>query len=57
MSETPPEQPIPDESGDAYLAHATPHVGTGRNRRLLLLGVVPIVMIALAIGIWIAASH
>jgi hypothetical protein len=51
------EEIVPDEAGDAYVAHSTPDVGTERNRRLLLFGVLPIVAVAVAIGIWIAVSH
>ncbi len=51
------EEIVPDEAGDAYVAHATPDIGTARNRRLLLYGVLPIVAIAVAIAIWIAVSH
>jgi hypothetical protein len=51
------EEIVPDDAGDAYVAHSTPDLGTERNRRLLLFGVLPIVAVALAIGIWIAVSH
>jgi hypothetical protein len=51
------EEIVPDEAGDAYVAHATPDVGTQRNLRLLVFGVLPIVAIAVAIGIWIAVSR
>jgi hypothetical protein len=51
------EEILPDEAGDAYVAHATPDVGTRRNLRLLVFGVLPIVAVALAIGIWIAVSR
>jgi hypothetical protein len=50
-------QPIPDEAGDAYVAHATPEVGTARNRRLLLLGVAPLVAVCIAIAIWILTTR
>ncbi|TML86266.1 MAG: hypothetical protein E6G08_12235 [Actinobacteria bacterium] len=53
----PDEDVLPDEAGDAYIAHATPDIGTARNRRLLLFGVLPILAIAVGIGIWIAVSH
>ena len=42
------EEIVPDEAGDAYVAHATPDIGTARNRRLLLYGVLPIVAIGRA---------
>ena len=51
------EEVLPDEAGDAYVAHSTPDIGSARNRRLLLSGVLPIVAVAVAIGIWIAVSH
>jgi hypothetical protein len=51
------EEIVPDDAGDAYVAHSTPDLGTERNRRLLLFGVLPIVAVAVAIGIWIAVSH
>ena len=53
----PDEEIVPDEAGDAYVAHATPDIGTARNRRLLLFGVVPIVAIAVAIAIVIVLSR
>ena len=52
----PDEEIIPDEAGDAYVAHATPDIGTERNRRLLLFGVVPIVAIAVIVAIVIVVS-
>jgi hypothetical protein len=51
------EEILPDEAGDAYVAHSTPELGTARNRRLVLFTVVPIVAIVVAIAIWIAVSH
>lgn len=63
MSEPGPETPVPpdeailpDEAGDAYVAHSTPDLGTSRNVRALVLAVC-IVGIAVAIGVWIAVSH
>lgn len=63
MSQREPDQPIrdeeailPDEAGDAYVAHSTADIGTARNRRALLLAAI-IVGIAVAIGVWIAVSH
>jgi hypothetical protein len=53
----PEEELLPDEAGDAYVAHATPDLGTARNRRLLLVGVVPIVAIAVIIAIVIVVSR
>jgi hypothetical protein len=53
----PDEEIVPDEAGDAYVAHATPDLGTERNRRLLLFGVVPIVAIAVVIAIVIVLSR
>jgi hypothetical protein len=51
------EEIVPDDAGDAYVAHSTPELGTARNRRLLLFGVVPILAVVVGIGIWIAVSH
>jgi len=51
------EEVVPDEAGDAYVAHSTPDIGTERNRRLLLFGVLPIVVVVVAIVIWIAVSR
>jgi hypothetical protein len=51
------EEILPDEAGDAYVAHSTPDVGTARNRRLLLFGVLPVVAVVVAIAIWIAVAH
>jgi hypothetical protein len=53
----PDEEILPDEAGDAYVAHATPDLGTARSRRLLLFGVLPILAVAVGIGIWIAVAH
>jgi hypothetical protein len=53
----PDEEILPDEAGDAYIAHATPDIGTARNRRLLFFGVLPILAVVVGIGIWIAVSH
>jgi hypothetical protein len=47
----PDEEILPDEAGDAYVAHATPDIGTERNRRLVLFAVVPIVAIVVAVVI------
>jgi hypothetical protein len=62
VSEQPPpfeseEEIVPDDAGDAYVAHATPDIGTERNRRLLLFGVLPIVAIVVAIAIWIVVAR
>lgn len=53
----PDEEVLPDEAGDAYLAHATPDIGTARNRRLLLFGVLPIVAVVVAVAIWIVVAR
>jgi hypothetical protein len=62
VSEQPPPVPpdeeiLPDEAGDAYVAHATPDLGTQRNRRLLLFGVLPIVAVVVAVAIWIVVAR
>jgi len=62
MTEPPPplpsdEEVLPDEAGDAYVAHSTPDLGTERNRRLLLFGVLPIVAVVLAVAIWIVVAR
>jgi hypothetical protein len=51
------EEILPDEAGDAYVAHATPDLGTERNRRLLLFGVLPIVAVVVAVAIWIVVAR
>jgi hypothetical protein len=51
------EEIVPDEAGDAYVAHSTPELGTARNRRLLLYSVIPIVAIVVAIAIWIIVAQ
>ena len=53
----PDEEIVPDDAGDAYVAHATPDIGTARNRRLLLFGVLPIVAIAVVIAIVIVLAR
>jgi hypothetical protein len=44
----------PAVDADPFVAHATPDVGTTRNRRLFFFGVVPIVAVALALGLYFA---
>jgi hypothetical protein len=56
--EIPPDEEIlPDEAGDAYVAHATPDLGSERSRRLLLFGVLPIVAVVVAVAIWIVVAR
>jgi hypothetical protein len=50
-------QPIPDEAGDAYVAHATPEPGTPAYRRFVLLRVVPLLAVLLGIALWIVFAR
>lgn len=50
-------QPIPDEAGDAYVAHATPDPRSPLRRRFLLGRVAPLLLVILGIALWIVFAH
>jgi hypothetical protein len=54
MSIPPDEAIVPDEAGDAYVAHATPDRGIRRSRTLLFAGAIAAVIVAVAVIVVVA---
>ena len=54
MSVPPEETILPDDAGDAYVAHATPDRGARRSRTIFFAAAIAAVIVAVAVIVVIA---